>query len=350
LTRAAEKLRHWTQAPPGPGQGVGVPRVVNPRMWPWFRSGLDRRINRALLLRQLTPVIASMPGPPVAVTTVPIVADLLGVLPVARWVYYCVDDFGHWPGLDQAALRRIEEPLIRRADTLIAASEVLRDRLSGSGRSTHLLTHGVDLDHWKARGPGTPLPQLAGLPRPLVIFWGMRDRRLDVSFLRRLASDLTVGTIVLVGPEADPDPELARMERLVSLPSLTFEDLPRLAQEASVLIMPYADLPVTRAIQPLKLKEYLACGKPAVVRDLPANRSYADALDLVDTPEAFSRAVRLRLMTGLPDWQRLARARLAGESWSEKARTFEDWVFGPGASRPGARPRRELEATPIPGR
>ncbi len=76
-------------------------------------------------------------------------------------------------------------------------------------------------------------------------------------------------------------------------------------------------------MQPLKLKEYLATGKPVVVRDLPAVRDWADCLDLCASPEAFSAAVRARLRDGLPDDQRLARRRLADESWSEKARKFE---------------------------
>jgi hypothetical protein len=91
--------------------------------------------------------------------------------------------------------------------------------------------------------------------------------------------------------------------------------------------MPYADLPVTRAMQPLKLKEYLATGRPAVVRDLPATRPWADCLDLADTPESFSEAVRSRLNFGLPRCQQVARARLAGEGWAEKARAFEHWLL-----------------------
>ena len=91
--------------------------------------------------------------------------------------------------------------------------------------------------------------------------------------------------------------------------------------------MPYADLPVTRAIQPLKLKEYLATGKPVVVRDLPATRPWDDCLDLADTPESFAAAVRMRLTEGMPAQQRAARSRLAAESWDAKARDFERWVF-----------------------
>ena len=108
---------------------------------------------------------------------------------------------------------------------------------------------------------------------------------------------------------------------------LPFGQLPTLAHEAAVLVMPYADLPVTRAMQPLKLKEYLATGKPVVVSDLPATREWADCLDLADTAETFAQAVRRRLTVGLPETQEAARARLASESWAEKARTFERWIL-----------------------
>lgn len=100
-----------------------------------------------------------------------------------------------------------------------------------------------------------------------------------------------------------------------------------LAGEAAVLVMPYADLPVTRAMQPLKLKEYLATGKPVVVRDLPATCPWADCLDLVSTPESFVDAVRLRLNQGVSEEQDQARCRLSTESWQGKAYALESWAL-----------------------
>src|SRR2546430_15807684 len=127
---------------------------------------------------------------------------------------------------------------------------------------------------------------------------------MDVSFVKRLADDMVRGTIVLVGPEDNPDPALYQSKRVHRVGPVALARLPHLAREADVLIMPYADLPVTRAIQPLKLKEYLATGKPVVVRDLPANRDWADCLDLADAPTAFVEAIKRRLATGVPDSQR----------------------------------------------
>jgi glycosyltransferase involved in cell wall biosynthesis len=332
LTRGLEKARHWLR-PRAAGQPTAgpAPQVVNPRMWPWFGSRLSRRLNRALLRRQLAPLVRSLPEPPVAVTTLPVVADLVGELPVRRWVYYCVDDFGQWPGLDQAALRRMDEQLIARADLLVAVSETLRERIRALGREARMLTHGVDLDFW-AGGGSEPPAALQGHERPFVVFWGVVDQRMDVAFVGRLTADLPAGTVFLAGPAADPDPALLRLPRVVPLGSLPFDQLPALAAAADVLVMPYADLPVTRAMQPLKLKEYLATGKPVVVRDLPATRGWCECLDLADTPGAFSEAVRRRLAGGLPERQARARGCLAAESWAGKARALERWALGPEVS------------------
>lgn len=327
LRRGLEKVRHWARKPPDDQPRPAGLIVVNPRMWPWLTRRFDRWLNRRLLLRQLVPLVRSLPAPVTAVTTLPVVADLMGSLPVARWVYYCVDDFSQWPGLDARPMRLMEETVVQRADVVIAASETLQERLSMLGRETHLLTHGVEPGFWQGNGRAAGLPQLDGLERPLVVFWGLIDRRMDVEFVHRLAAEMGQGTIVLAGPESDPDPALVQHERVFRLQAVQFEQLPVLGQEAAVLVMPYADLPVTRLIQPLKLKEYLATGKPVVVRDLPANRAWADCLDLAATAEEFVSAVRRRLETGLPEDQLQARARLDMETWQHKARAFEQWAL-----------------------
>jgi glycosyltransferase involved in cell wall biosynthesis len=325
LRRGWEKLRHWGH--------IGQPAdlhpnltVLNPIMWPSFASAASRRLNRWLLLRQLSPKLRRLPTPPVAVTKTAVVADLLGRLPVRRWMYYCVDDFSQWPGLDQGTLRRMEEELVPQADVVIAASEPLRVHLASlGGPPPRLLTHGFDPEHWSSPDPQTP-PELADLPAPLVVFWGLIDRRLDMAWLAHLAAELTEGTIVLIGPESDPDPALLRLPRTRCLRAVPFAVLPAVARAAAVLVMPYADLPVCRAMQPLKLKEYLASGKPVVVRDLPSTREWADCLDIAITPAEFASAVRRRLAEGTPVEQQAARKRLDAETWARKAEQFARWI------------------------
>jgi glycosyltransferase involved in cell wall biosynthesis len=305
------------------GEGL---TVVSPKMWPSFRSRFGRNLNRRLILRSLIPIVEAMPEKPVVVTTLPLVADLVGRLPVARWVYYCVDDFSQWPGYDGETMRRMERELVPGVDEVIAVSDTLVSHVANLGKPGRLLTHGVDLDFWRQSiASGIP-GEFAGLQPPLVVFWGVVDRRTDLEFVRTLTTRLTRGTVVFVGPREDPDPALFALPHVASHPAVAYDRLPALAAAASVLVMPYVDRPVTRAMQPLKLKEYLATGKPVVLRGLPATRPWADACDVAETADEFAVKIVERIATGLPDGQRMARERLNSEGWAVKAKKFEDWI------------------------
>jgi hypothetical protein len=423
LKRAGEKLLQWGSTRLGKrnpqaagntaGQSTAVaPKqrnltVVNPKMWPWFGSDRDRRLNRWLLSKQLSPLIEQLPKPVVALTTLPITADLPKTLPVARWVYYCVDDFSQWPGLDGDTLRRMDHDMIQRADSLVAVSENLQKMIANDGRSSALLTHGVDVEFWNTqrrlsarcdaatrRAEGNRLmlngarkselngrvslavldagdggqqsvaisehsrdrmaseppsrdtsdsaeELLKGLQGPLIVFWGVIDRRMDSPSIRQLSDDLIEGTIVLIGPQQDPDPSLLSLSNVRTCPAQPLNALPSIADRADVLIMPYADLPVTRAMQPLKLKEYLATGKAVVVNRLPSTDAWCDCLDVAESPAEFSQLVRQRIYSGIPVLQSLARCRLQQESWKTKTERLEHILKSdtPSATLPDGRPQ-----------
>ncbi len=323
ISRGAEKFVHWF-GPQAPQASLPTNlQIVNPLIWPGFGWPWERSLNRRLMARKLRPIIDAMAEPPIAVTTIPTVSDLMGRLPVKRWVYYCVDDFTTWPGLDHRTVERMESHLIDNADCIVVVSETLRERIAKRGRKAELLTHGVDLDYWKAPLESAGLP--FDYPRPWLLFWGLIDRRMDMDILIRLSANKN-GTIILVGPQDNPDPRLASLPGVVIRPAVPPEELPRLAAAADVLILPYADLPVTRAIQPLKLKEYLATGKPVVARDLPAIREWADCLDIAGDVDSFAAAVSRRITEGMPPAQTAARERLSNESWQAKADQFYRYI------------------------
>ncbi len=383
LGKIWKRLRDWGQQ----SEPLSLPdnlRVIAPRMWPGFRTAWQRHFNARSMSRSivqaLPPPVAdnSMSNAPViAVTTLPIVADLVGRLPVDRWVYYCVDDFSVWPGVDGSVMDTMERELVAKVDHALAVSPTLQHRLAAMGRESDLLTHGIDLHHWQnvttqslqpeppvfseKKTSSLPLPDWChGLPRPILLFWGLIDPRLDVSWCRALVEQVA-GTLVLAGPMQSPSPDLLQLvqqygQREVNSSSfgdaagvanaagntkgsivlpgpMRYDLLPTLAQWADVLVMPYADLPVTRAMQPLKFKEYLAAGypdagKPVVARALPALTDWADAADLVQTAQQAVTLVHQRLQNGLPMTQQQARLRLADETWANKALKLEARLVG----------------------
>ena len=352
--------------------------VVSPKMFPGFRRAWQRKLNRRLIVRAIHKALGPrLPGEVrTAITTIPITADLPkrdanddGGLDVDRWVYYCVDDFSVWPGLDGSVLDAMDQQMALRADAIVAVSQTLRDRIAVWGRESVLLTHGIDLEHWGKetgdrtqetgdRGQGTkirdskfeignqkseighqkleirnhqsPAPSAAWVgtaSKPIFLFWGVVDQRLDVDWCLTIADKL--GTLILLGPQQSPSPRLMNHPRILMPGPAPYDSLPALAAAADVLVMPYADLPVTRAIQPLKFKEYLATGKPVIARALPATVEWADAADVLDSIESLLAIAPERLAKGVPASQMQARTRLADESWGAKAAVLEGVICDP---------------------
>ena len=338
MAKVALQLRRWLSEAAN-GATIPLPNVtvLTPPMWPGFRRPWQQRLNGALLGRAVRRALAGSTlggrsGPCVVLTTTPTAAALLDRLPADAWIYYRVDDFAAWPGLDGSLMRALEQRLLARADRIVAASRVLQAAVAATGRRATLLTHGVDVAHWGGLvGDATgvarpPTPDWAhALRRPIAAFWGLIDRRLDVAWLRALtdAQSGTHGSLLLVGPTQAHDRSIAALDGVCLPGPLSYDELPGVAALADVLVMPYADTPATRAMQPLKLKEYLATDRPVVVSNLPATREWADAADVVDSAESFARTVAQRARSGVPDVQRRARQRLRDESWDAKARTLE---------------------------
>lgn len=320
--KVATKLASWVKpAESGASsESVALPpnlTVHSPMHWPGFGAGWERGLNARLFDRALRPLIERAEA---VVATAPIVADLAARVPDANWIYYCVDDLSEWPGLDAEALRALERDFVPRARRIVAVSEHLRARLASMGRESELLTHGFDPSHWSSVTRRVADDESE---KPVAVFWGAIDRRLDVEIVEKLPE---LCELRLVGPEQDPDPRVLSNADVARPGSVPYSELPRVASEADVLVMPYADLPVTRAMQPLKLKEYLATGLPVVATSLPANREWGDALDLVDEPLAFARRVLERAAAALPAGQARARERLRDETWSAKALAFERFI------------------------
>ncbi|QDU34390.1 Putative teichuronic acid biosynthesis glycosyltransferase TuaH [Poriferisphaera corsica] len=316
-------------------------------MYPGFRSDWQRRFNKSRLTKAINQNWQNLGIHPsqspathrIILTTLPITADLVPELP-AQWVYYCVDDFSQWPGCDQHVMDTMERQLVSDVDQIICVSQTLRSRIASMGRTdTRLLTHGIHLDHWSKPPTHTQnLPSniaaklnwLSSINGPIFLFWGLIDERLDLDFVDQLSRTArrAGGKLVLTGPEAKPNPRLHQLmgegPTGLAVPGLSmtgnipYQFLPHFAHAADVLVMPYIDAPVTHAMQPLKLKEYLATGKPVICRNLPATHAWCDACDLASDPHAFTDIAMLRSRVGIDPHHTHARQRLHNESWSEK--------------------------------
>jgi hypothetical protein len=167
VRRVAGKLRQWGHADPVPADIGLSPRIVAPKMLPSFQ-GVWRSVNRRLLVRGLPSTFAAFAQAPVVVTTLPLTADLVGHFPAHRWVYYCVDDFGVWPGYDGATMLAMERDLVPKVDAVVAVSDTLLSVRSSSSARAKTPT--------RRSSPAPVSPSGRRCPSPTCRRWRLRRR------------------------------------------------------------------------------------------------------------------------------------------------------------------------------
>ncbi|HPI98668.1 MAG TPA: hypothetical protein PLV56_07970, partial [Synergistales bacterium] len=153
LKRAYEKIWNWVMSPASK-QGKEILarnfHVLNPPCLPFGSIPAVRRLNTWSIVSSVRKAMKVQHlYRPIVITTLPTASDFMGAFDEKLSVYYCVDDFTQWPGVDGELTRTMEETLLRKVDLIIATSEKLqRTRLNGK-RPTQLLTHGVDVEHFR---------------------------------------------------------------------------------------------------------------------------------------------------------------------------------------------------------
>lgn len=236
-------------------------------------------------------------------------------------VYHYSDKFTAYDGTPRF-VRALHERLIRTADLVVFAGKQLYAEESHKNPNSVLLPHGVDVDHFaKALNGAGPLPaDLAPIPRPVAGFWGELNYSVDQRLVGRVAQLLPDVSFVFLGKVKEDVSRLESLPNVHFLGQKRYQELPDYARGFDVCILPLTvDHEYDRHRSPVKLREYLASGRPVVSVDYPEVRDWGGLVELAVSAEGFAEAIRRCLRDGAPG-ARIRRVQsVAGESWEARA-------------------------------
>lgn len=331
-------LREWKSKkrslPSAPEKTVpGSPNIILTHAWQFFpnRFRLGRRLNEWLERRHIRRVAARAGlQHPVLWLNPHDAAHMAGRLGEAAVVYDVTDD---WSKVSQSGARRrrtvkADARLCRRADTVIVCSEALRQDKAVLSANVHLVSNGVDAAHYAAASASNQPPPGTTLWRGRVFGYTgtLHGDRIDVELIRRLAGIIgNSGSVVLIGPD-----HLSAAERLrLRLPNIflvgavPYAQLPAYMRRFDVCIVPHRVTPFTESLNPIKLWEYLALGKPIVATPVAGFRDYPQFVHLAEGAEEFAG----RAFQALHEPARVAlerREEAARHSWATRCDAVEN--------------------------
>ncbi len=326
LRAAAGKLRQFIT---GPRRVLPDLTVVTPAVLPLPGSRAAAALNRRLLGRQIQDVLNDLPKRPTQLWTFAPDCDFLcGAFDEECVIYYCVDDFASFSGYDAAAIRAAEARLCDKADLVITTSQRLYEAKRSMAGYVRLVSHGVDNEHFaKARGPDTTAPEdVAGLPRPMLGFWGLIQDWVDVQLIADVAALRPHWSIVLIGEVATDVSPLADLKNVHLLGRRCYSELPAYAAAFDVALIPFRLNDLTRAVNPIKLREYLSAGLPVVSTPLPESTALSAWLELAADADEFVAACERAMRTNGEEAVRERMQAMAGETWPSRLAEISTYV------------------------
>lgn len=235
-------------------------------------------------------------------------------------VYYCIDDYAAHPGVDREVIAASDQSLTERADLVFVAPPSLLAAKRALNPHTHFSPHGVDAALFaRAADPATDIPEAARhLRHPVVGYFGSIHEWIDVELIAWLARARPQWTFLLVGYAAIKVPELEALPNVMLAGAQPYQSLPSWARAFDAAIIPYRRNRQVENANPLKLREYLATGRPVVAVGNPEIARFASVVHIAEGPEDFLAGLEQALADG-PDKGAAERmAAVADQTWDRR--------------------------------
>ncbi|MCH8259180.1 MAG: glycosyltransferase [Planctomycetes bacterium] len=254
----------------------------------------------------------------------PTAAGVIDAIDRAGLVYQRTDRYECYPGVQPSRIKAFDDRLKADADLTVFCGDFLFERESAQCRQACRIDHGIDFERFENAGRrrGEEPIDIVDLGRPRVGFVGGIDAHtFDVRLFVETAQQLPEIQFVLVGACSLPA-GWCELPNVALLGQKPHEEVPAYMAACDVLIMPWRRNQWIQACNPVKLKEYLAVGRPIVSTDFTQLRRYDSQVRVASTPQTFCAEIRSALSD--PGDEKARRAQVADQAWSGAAERLLD--------------------------
>jgi glycosyltransferase involved in cell wall biosynthesis len=330
LPRIKRKLGSYSKVARQTDEGI---TVVSPASIPFFGSATVRAVNRHALGVQLRQLAKSRGlSKPILWIAIPTAAEMIGEFDETAIVYQVSDKYDantmdH--ATDPALIKKLHEHAIEAADLVFYSGRKLFEEARVGCERSYLLEQGVDYQHWCSVGDsGFPIaPEVANIPRPRIGYFGAIEPWLvDQELIKRAAHERPNWHWIFIGNRSR-GLAIEELPNTHFLPPVRYEDLPGYAAGFDVCVLPWeTEQAFTSYGSAIKVREYLATGKPVVISPLPEYEPMGHVLRIARSRDDFLRLVDEALLDDDPSAARRRQDSVASGTWEARAEWVSDLI------------------------
>jgi len=328
LPRVRRKLKSYAKLARTTEEGI---TVVSPAVIPFFGSAAAAATNRRLLTAQISS-LAKRRGlsRPILWIAIPTAVEVVGRLDESMVIYHVSDKYDantmdH--ATDPEFIRKLHERAIEAADLVFYSSRKLFGEVTNGKEKSYLLEQAVDFDHWSRLGRGEVVvtDAIAQIPGPRIGYFGAIEPWLiDQDLIKKASRDRPEWNWIFIGNKSR-GLEIEELPNVHFLPPVSYAELPHYAAGFDVCVLPWnTEVPFTSYGSAIKVREYLASGKPVVISPLPEYESMSNVLRIGRTHEKFLNLIDDALREEGTELMRARQDAVREGTWDARA----EWVSG----------------------
>jgi glycosyltransferase involved in cell wall biosynthesis len=330
LPRIKRKLKSYAKLARTTEEGI---TVVSPAVVPFFGSAAATATNRRLLTAQIMS-LAKRRGltNPILWIAIPTAVEVVGRMNESLVIYHVSDKYDantmdH--ATDPAFIRKLHERAIDAAELVFYSSRKLLDEATAGLEKSHLLEQAVDFDHWSRLSSGDVkiAEAVAQIPPPRIGYFGAIEPWLiDQELIKRASLERPEWNWIFIGNKSR-GLEIENLPNVHFLPPVTYEELPRYAAGFDVCVLPWnTEVPFTSYGSAIKVREYLASGKPVVISPLPEYESMREVLRIGRSREQFLELVDEALREQGTELAHGRQSAVRAGTWDARAEWVSDLI------------------------
>jgi len=328
LPRVKRKLKSYAKLARTTEEGI---TVVSPAVLPFFGSRAAAATNQKLLTVQISS-LAKRRGltRPILWIAIPTAVDIVGRLNERLVIYHVSDKYDantmdH--ATDPAMIRKFHERAIDAADLIFYSSRKLLAEADRGREKSHLLEQAVDFDHWSGVNEIQVAEAVAQIPRPRIGYFGAIEPWLvDQDLIKQAARERPNWNWIFIGNKSR-GLEIETLPTVHFLPPVSYQALPGYAAGFDVCVLPWnTGVPFTSYGSAIKVREYLASGKPVVISPLPEYESMSDVLRIARSRNQFIELVDEALRETGAEASRARQDAVRNGTWDARAEWVSDLI------------------------
>jgi glycosyltransferase involved in cell wall biosynthesis len=243
-------------------------------------------------------------------------------------IYERTDLFEEMPGADKSYIAALDRDLAKTADLVLYVNKALWEEGVKQNKNSLLIGHGVDFEVFANAEESTFIPEdIVDIPKPIVGFFGeISTKTSDFTLLEHIARQLPEMSLVLVGPISADVSVLRAYKNIYFLGQKKYEEIPHYGKVFDVAIMPWNKNKWIEFCNPVKIKEYLALGKPVVSTYYPEIEPYSDIVYVARSYEQFISYISVAIEENNVGLKLARRKRVKFETWDSKVEQIKAFI------------------------